>query len=57
MHRGLAPVMKKAMQLIGVSAGEPYPPYLSLSGEETAALRELLATTVLSGRLPASAAA
>jgi 4-hydroxy-tetrahydrodipicolinate synthase len=57
MHRGLAPVMKKAMQLIGVSAGEPYPPYVSLSGEETAALRELLATTVLSGRLPASAAA
>ena len=57
MHRGLAPVMKKAMQLIGVSVGEPYPPYVSLSGEETAALRELLATTVLGDRLPASAAA
>jgi dihydrodipicolinate synthase/N-acetylneuraminate lyase len=26
MHRGLAPVMKAAMNLIGVAVGEPYPP-------------------------------
>src|SRR5262249_4380135 len=27
MHRGLAPVMKAAMNLIGIPAGDPYPPY------------------------------
>jgi 4-hydroxy-tetrahydrodipicolinate synthase len=57
MHRGLAPAMKAAMKLIGVPAGEPYPPYVSLPGEEMAALAALLKTTVLAGRLPATAAA
>src|SRR4051812_40376056 len=32
MHRGLAPVMKAALNLIGVPVGDPYPPYASLSG-------------------------
>jgi 4-hydroxy-tetrahydrodipicolinate synthase len=50
MHRGLAPVMKAAMNLIGVAAGEPYPPYASLTPDERAALAALLKTTVLAKR-------
>ena len=50
MHRGLAPVMKAAMNLIGVAAGEPYPPYGSLTRDETDALAALLKTTVLGKR-------
>jgi 4-hydroxy-tetrahydrodipicolinate synthase len=57
MHRGLAPAMKAAMNLIGVPAGEPYPPYLPLSGEETAAMAAVLKSTVLAGRFTATAAA
>jgi len=57
MHRGFAPVMKAAMNLIGVAVGEPYPPYVSLSTEETTAMAALLRTTVLGHRLEASAAA
>jgi 4-hydroxy-tetrahydrodipicolinate synthase len=57
MHRGLAPVMKAAMQLIRMPVGQPYPPYLGLSGQELTALEALLATTVLAGRLPATAVA
>lgn len=57
MHRGLAPVMKAAMNLIGVPAGEPYPPYASLSRDELAALAAVLRTTVLAGRMNVSAAA
>ena len=57
MHRGLAPAMKAAMTLIGVPAGEPYPPYVPLSGEEIAAMAGLLKSTVLSGRFSATAAA
>jgi 4-hydroxy-tetrahydrodipicolinate synthase len=50
MHRGLAPVMKAAMNLIGVTVGEPYPPYTSLTRDETSALAALLKTTVLAER-------
>ncbi|MEA2945379.1 MAG: 4-hydroxy-tetrahydrodipicolinate synthase [Alphaproteobacteria bacterium] len=50
MHRGLAPAMKAAMNLIGVPAGEPYPPYAPLTGDETTALAALLKTTVLAKR-------
>ncbi len=50
MHRGLAPAMKAAMKLIGVPAGEPYPPYVGLSRDEIAALDALLKTTVLKRR-------
>ena len=53
----MAPVMKAAMNLIGVPAGEPYPPYQSLSGEELAALAALLKASVLAGRFAATAAA
>ena len=57
MHRGLAPAMKAAMNLIGVPAGDPYPPYVPLSRDETAALGAVLQTTVLAHRFPATAAA
>src|SRR5262245_53236564 len=57
MHRGLAPVMKAAMNLIGVPVGDPYPPYGSLSDDETTALAALLRTTVLAGRFSVTAAA
>jgi len=57
MHRGLAPAMKAAMNLIGVPAGEPYPPYVSLNREEMAALGAVLRNTVLAHRFPVTAAA
>jgi 4-hydroxy-tetrahydrodipicolinate synthase len=57
MHRGLAPVMKAAMNLIGIPAGEPFPPYGSLTREETAALAALLRTTVMAHRFERTAAA
>jgi 4-hydroxy-tetrahydrodipicolinate synthase len=57
MHRGLAPVMKTAMNLIGVPVGEPYPPYVSLSRDERAAMAALFKTTALGHRLTASAVA
>jgi 4-hydroxy-tetrahydrodipicolinate synthase len=57
MHRGLAPAMKAAMNLIGVPVGNPYPPYEALSRDEIAALAAVLKTTVLAHRLPATAAA
>jgi 4-hydroxy-tetrahydrodipicolinate synthase len=56
MHRGLAPAMKAAMNLIGIPAGAPYPPYAPLTADETSALAALLKTTVLGHRLLAEAA-
>ena len=50
MHRGLAPVMKAAMELIGIPVGEPYPPYVGLTREELAALETVLKATVLKRR-------
>jgi 4-hydroxy-tetrahydrodipicolinate synthase len=50
MHRGLAPAMKAAMNLIGIPTGEPYPPYAPLTGDEIGALAALLKTTVLAKR-------
>ena len=57
MHRGLAPVMKAAMNLIGVPVGDPYPPYGSLTAEETSALAAVLRTTVLAHRFSVTAVA
>ena len=51
MHRGLAPAMKAAMQLIGVDAGEPYPPYVSLTPAEIADMEAAFRSTVLAARL------
>jgi 4-hydroxy-tetrahydrodipicolinate synthase len=57
MHRGLAPTMKAALNLIGVPAGDPYPPYTPLNREEMEALATVLRTTVLAHRFTATAAA
>jgi 4-hydroxy-tetrahydrodipicolinate synthase len=57
MHRGLAPAMKAAMNLIGIPAGEPYPPYVPLSRDEVAALGATLRATVLAPRFNVTAAA
>jgi 4-hydroxy-tetrahydrodipicolinate synthase len=57
MHRGLAPVMKAAMNLVGIPVGEPYPPYVPLSRDEIAALAAVLGNTVLADRLSVTAAA
>jgi 4-hydroxy-tetrahydrodipicolinate synthase len=57
MHRGLAPTMKAAMNLIGVPAGDPYPPYAALKREEMESLAAVLRTTVLAGRMRTAAAA
>jgi 4-hydroxy-tetrahydrodipicolinate synthase len=50
MHRGLAPTMKAAMNIIGIPAGQPYPPYVPPTREEMSALAALLKTTVLGHR-------
>lgn len=47
MHNGLTPVMKAAMNILGIPAGDPYPPYPPISGEEHHALVEYLKTTDL----------
>jgi dihydrodipicolinate synthase/N-acetylneuraminate lyase len=43
-------VMKAAMNLIGVQVGAPYPPYGSLTRDETTALAAFMKTTVLGKR-------
>ena len=50
MHRGLAPVMKAAMNQIGIPVGDPYPPYAPLSADEARALADYLKTNVLAHR-------
>lgn len=57
MHRGLAPTMKAAMNLIGIQVGEPYPLYAPLSRDEMMGMAAVLKTTVLSARLSVTAAA
>ena len=57
MHRGLAPTMKAAMNLIGVPVGDPYPPYSGLTADEIKAMAAVLRTTVLSSRFSVTAAA
>ncbi len=57
MHRGLAPVMKAAMKIIGVPVGQPYPPYGSLTQDEESALAALLRSTALAHRFAITAAA
>lgn len=47
MRHGIMPVMKAAMKIVGVSAGDPYPPFPAISGPELAALRRYLKTTDL----------
>ena len=54
MHYGLGPAMKAAMNLIGVPAGEPYPPYAPLSRDDMAALAAYLKGSVLAPRVAAA---
>ena len=51
-----ATALVAAMNLIGVGAGTPYPPYSPLTADETSALAALLKTTVLGHRLLVQAA-
>src|SRR5258708_19007910 len=57
MHRGLAPAMKAALNLIGIPVGEPYPPYSALTRDEMAALAATLRTTLLAPRFQVTASA
>jgi 4-hydroxy-tetrahydrodipicolinate synthase len=45
--KGLAPVMKAAMELIGIPLGDPYPPFPAFTAEEKNALGEELKKTSL----------
>lgn len=47
MHWGLAPAMKASMNILGVPAGDPYPPYRALGEADTGALCSYLKTTDL----------
>ena len=47
MAKGLAPVMKAAMEIVGCPLGDPYPPYQPLTSEEKGALAEHLKNTSL----------
>lgn len=51
MHRGLAPAMKAALEIIGIPAGLPYPPYQPLSDDEKQGLKSVLKKTVLGHRI------
>jgi 4-hydroxy-tetrahydrodipicolinate synthase len=45
--KGLAPAMKAAMEIVGLSLGDPYPPFQPLSAEEKASMAAHLKTTCL----------
>ena len=47
MHNGLTPTMKAAMKILNISAGDPYPPYKAIGGDELKALEKYIATTDL----------
>jgi 4-hydroxy-tetrahydrodipicolinate synthase len=47
MHNGLTPTMKAALKILGISAGDPYPPYPPIGGEELIALEAHLKATDL----------
>ncbi len=47
MHHGLTPIMKAAMQWLGNTAGDPYPPYKALAGDDRQTLENYLNTTDL----------
>jgi 4-hydroxy-tetrahydrodipicolinate synthase len=47
MGYGLTPTMKASLNLLGVPAGDPYPPYSPISGADLTALRDYLETTDL----------
>ncbi len=45
--KGLAPVMKAAMEYIGLPLGDPYPPFPALTEDEKSALNKALSRTSL----------
>ncbi len=47
MHNGLTPTLKAAMNILGVPAGDPYPPYKPIGGKELSALEDYIKTTDL----------
>lgn len=47
MRYGLTPAMKASLNLLGVPAGDPYPPYSPVTGADLDDLRAFLATTDL----------
>ena len=44
MHNGLTPTMKAAMKILNIPAGDPYPPFPPIRGEELKALEIYLKT-------------
>lgn len=47
MGYGLAPALKAAMEIVGLSLGKPYPPFKAVSGADFEAMKEYLKTTYL----------
>lgn len=47
MHHGLTPTMKASLKLMGKSAGDPYPPYPPIAGDDLKSLEEYLRKTEL----------
>lgn len=47
MHLGLAPVMKASMNLMGIAAGDPYPPFKPVQGRDLETLAAYLKNTDL----------
>ena len=47
MHHGLTPTMKASLKLMNRSAGDPYPPYPPIQGEDLKGLEAYLKTTDL----------
>jgi 4-hydroxy-tetrahydrodipicolinate synthase len=47
MRQGLLPTMKASMNLLGLPAGDPYPPYRPIEGDDLDALKSYLMTTDL----------
>jgi 4-hydroxy-tetrahydrodipicolinate synthase len=45
MGHGLTPTMKASFKLMGLSAGDPYPPHPPIGGEDLKALEAFLKTT------------
>jgi 4-hydroxy-tetrahydrodipicolinate synthase len=47
MGYGLAPALKAAMEIVGLSLGKPYPPFKAVEGKDLDAMREYLKGTYL----------
>jgi 4-hydroxy-tetrahydrodipicolinate synthase len=45
MGHGLTPTMKASLKILGMSAGDPYPPHPPIGGDDLKALEAYLKTT------------